>query len=94
MLCIPVLSPEENIIAIIELHKYANLEPFTRKDLQIVVVVTGWMGAAIQQNQQRIALEKQRRINDYLLDLTKCYFGDDVDLEKMITEIIVGINFQ
>lgn len=74
-----------------ELTKNGNEPTFLKEDLKIVVVVTGWMGAAIYQNQQRMELEKQKELNDYLISLTKCYFAYSVDLEKMISEIIVSI---
>lgn len=89
VLCIPIISPEtQDCIAVMELTKRGDEPPFTKDDLKIVVVVTGWMGAAIYQNQQRMELEKQKELNDYLISLTKCYFAYSVDLEKMISEII------
>lgn len=50
------------------------------------------MGAAIHQNQQRLALQKQQELNDYLIELTKCYFADTISLEKLISEIVVTKN--
>lgn len=51
--------------------------------------ITGWMGAAIQQNQMRLILRKQQQLNDYLLEFTSKYFGDNVQIEQMISEIVV-----
>lgn len=90
-MCVPVISPEtQDCISVLELVKHGDLPQFNKDDLKIVVVVTGWMGAAIYQNQQRIELEKQKELNDYLISLTKCYFAYSVDLEKMVSEIIVS----
>lgn len=69
------------------------MQPFQKDDLRVVIAVTGWMGAALHQNQQRLALEKQQQLNDYLLDLTKCYFADTVLMSKMISEIVVSMTF-
>lgn len=91
VLCVPIVAPDTHeCIAVLELSKNEGEPSFTKDDLKIVVVVTGWMGAAIQQNQQRLELEKQKELNDYLISLTKCYFAYSVDLEKMISEIIVS----
>lgn len=89
ILCVPVVTPDSDLIAIIELFRYDNETAFTKDDLKITIVVTGWMGAAIHQNQQRLALKKQQELNDYLLDLTKNYFSETVMMEKMITEVVV-----
>ncbi|GLH07158.1 cAMP-specific 3',5'-cyclic phosphodiesterase, isoform F [Gryllus bimaculatus] len=73
VLCIPVLSPDDECLA---------------GDVQIIKTVTGWMGAAIHQNQQRIILQKQQELNDYLLELTKLYFCDVVVTDKIISDIV------
>lgn len=92
VLCVPVVTPDDDCYAIIELCRDVMQPPFGKEDLKIVIVVTGWMGAAIHQNQQRLALQKQQELNDYLLDLTKCYFADTVVMEKMISEVVVSIH--
>lgn len=91
VLCVPVVTPECDCLAVIELYRDITQQPFQKDDLRVVIAVTGWMGAALHQNQQRLALEKQQQLNDYLLDLTKCYFADTVLMSKMISEIVVGI---
>lgn len=88
VLCVPIVTPNEDCISVIELGKEVTLPPFTRENLKIVVVVTGWMGAAIHQNQERLSLQKKQELNDYLLNLTKCYFADAVGLEQMISEVV------
>lgn len=90
VLCVPIVTPDEECLAVIELSKECTLPPFTKENLKIVVVVTGWMGAAIHQNQERLSLQKKQELNDYLLNLTKCYFANAVGLEQMISEVVVS----
>lgn len=90
MLCVPVVTPDNDCFAVIEFYRQFREPDYVNEDLKIAVVVTGWMGAAIHQNQQRLALKRQQELNDYLLDLTKCYFAETVMMEKMITEIAVS----
>jgi cAMP and cAMP-inhibited cGMP 3',5'-cyclic phosphodiesterase 10 len=90
VLCVPVVTPDGACFAVIELHKQLFDNPFSKDDLKITLIVTGWMGAAIHQNSRRLALQRQQELNDYLLDLTKCYFGETVVMEKMISEIVVS----
>lgn len=88
VLCVPIITQDGECYAVIELYRDVTQPPFTKDDLKITIVITGWMGAAIHQNHQRLTLQKQQELNDYLLDLTKCYFAETVRIEKMITEIV------
>jgi GAF domain-containing protein len=90
VLCVPVVTPDGECLAVIELYRQVNQGSFSKDDLKITIVVTGWMGAAIHQNQQRVALKKQQELNEYLLDLTKNYFSDTVMMEKMISDVVVS----
>lgn len=91
VLCVPIVTPDGDCYAVIELYRDLTNPPFNKEDLKIAVVVSGWVGAAIHQNHLRIALQRQQELNDYLLDLTKCYFAETVAIENMITEIVVGL---
>lgn len=89
MLCVPVVTPENDCLAILELTKDVTQPPFDEDDVKITVLVSAWIGAAIHQNQQRVMLQKQQELNDYLLDLVKCYFSNAVGIQKLINEIAV-----
>ncbi|XP_030754671.1 cAMP and cAMP-inhibited cGMP 3',5'-cyclic phosphodiesterase 10A-like [Sitophilus oryzae] len=88
VLCVPIVTTDGDCYAIVEMYRSVPEPPFNKEDLKISIVVSGWMGAAIHQNRLRLALQKQQELNDYLLDLIKCYFADNVPLEKLITEIV------
>lgn len=90
VLCVPVVTPDGECFAVIEFYRQLFDTPFSKDDLKITLIVTGWMGAAVHQNSRRLALQRQQELNDYLLDLTKCYFGESVVMEKMISEIVVS----
>ncbi|XP_044258941.1 cAMP and cAMP-inhibited cGMP 3',5'-cyclic phosphodiesterase 10A-like [Tribolium madens] len=88
VLCVPVVTPDGECFAVIELYRQLFDEPFSKDDLKLTLIVTGWMGAAIHQNSRRLALQRQQELNDYLLDLTKCFFGESVVMEKMLSETV------
>lgn len=91
VLCVPIVTPTMECFAVLELTREANLPHFNKDNLKIVVVMAGWMGAAIHQNQERLSLLKKQELNDYLLDLTRCYFANAVPLDNMISEVVVSI---
>ncbi|XP_048521448.1 cAMP and cAMP-inhibited cGMP 3',5'-cyclic phosphodiesterase 10A [Dendroctonus ponderosae] len=88
VLCVPIVTTDGDCYAIVEMYRCVPEAPFSKDDLKISIVVSGWMGAAIHQNRLRLALQKQQELNDYLLDLIKCYFADNVSMETLITEIV------
>lgn len=88
-MCVPVVTPTQDCLAVIELYRDFTQGPFQKEDLRIVIAIAGWMGAALDQNQRRLALEKQQQLNDYLLDIIKCYFTDTLLKDKMISEFVV-----
>lgn len=85
-----MVTPENECLAVIELYKEAGDSPFSSQDLKIAVVVVSWMAAAIDQNTVRLTLQRQQELNDYLLNIVKCYFCDTMIINKMITEMVVG----
>lgn len=92
VLCVPVVTPDNDCFAVLEFYRDVTQPSFGREDLQIVIVVTGWMGAAIHQNQQRLALQKQQELNDYLLELTKCYLANTLSTDKLVSEVVVSFD--
>ncbi|KAF5278629.1 hypothetical protein FQA39_LY00671 [Lamprigera yunnana] len=88
VLCVPVVSPEDNCFAIIELYRDTSQPVFGRDELKLVVIITGWMGVAIHQNEQRVELQKQRELHEYMISLLKCYFAGEAVFNQIITEIV------
>lgn len=89
-MCVPVVTPTQDCLAVIELYRDITQGAFQKDDLRVVIAIAGWMGAALDQNQKRLTLEKQQQLNDYLLDLIKCYFTDTMLKDKMISEFVVS----
>lgn len=88
ILCVPVVTPDGDCFAVFELVRSEYDEPFSKEDLKIVIVLTGWMGAAIHQNLQRVAMTKQEILHDQLLHITKSYYTGSITTTKMITELV------
>ncbi|XP_044258943.1 cAMP and cAMP-inhibited cGMP 3',5'-cyclic phosphodiesterase 10A-like [Tribolium madens] len=88
VMCIPIVTPDGDCFAVIEFVREYHMKSFVEDDLKICVMVTAWMGVAIHQNQERLALKRQQELNDYLLDLVKCYFEDHVLMEKLMSEVV------
>lgn len=90
VLCVPIVTPDGDCFAVFELIRSEFDEPFCKDDLKIVIVLTGWMGAAIHQNLQRIAMKKQEILHDQLLYITKSYCKGKINTDKMLTDLVVS----
>lgn len=88
-MCVPVITPDNECFAVFEFVRTINDPPFTQDHLRICVMVMAWMGIAIYQNQERLALRRQQELNDYLVELVKCFFEDHVLMEKLMMEVVV-----
>ncbi|KAK9875163.1 hypothetical protein WA026_005954 [Henosepilachna vigintioctopunctata] len=88
VLCVPVVTPDGDCFAVFELFKTENEEPFTKDDGKIAIVVTGWMGAAIHQNIQRVSMKKQETLHDHLLNVTHRFFNETIDTSEMLTDLV------
>ncbi|XP_044756182.1 cAMP and cAMP-inhibited cGMP 3',5'-cyclic phosphodiesterase 10A-like [Coccinella septempunctata] len=88
VLCVPVVTPDGDVYAVIELFRDTSQDQFEDKDMKIATLITGWMGAAIYQNLQRVAVHKKQELNDYLLSLTKVFLEEFVPTDKMVSEMV------
>lgn len=93
VLCVPVVTHENECLAVFELYRNIDMPVYTDIDLQMLVVLTGWVGSALYQNQRRINLQRQHELNDYILAMTNCYFANTMLLDNLISEITVSNNF-
>lgn len=55
------------MVATIEMIKIGGQDTFRDVDLKISLIIAGWIGAAIQQNRDRIVLQEQHKINNMIL---------------------------
>ncbi|XP_039289174.1 cAMP and cAMP-inhibited cGMP 3',5'-cyclic phosphodiesterase 10A isoform X2 [Nilaparvata lugens] len=76
VICAPILTTEDEVSYIIELYRKVDAPNYTKNDAQLVVTMTAWMGAAIFQNQLRLHILRQQKLNSRLLEFINTYFGD------------------
>lgn len=88
VICVPVITPDRQCYAVLELFK-DMLEPnFNRSDFAMTKSMASWIGAAIYMNARKVVMTSQMKLNDCLVELTKCFFADTHIFEKMITELV------
>lgn len=61
--------------------------------MDIVTVIIGWMGSAIEQHQRRILLKMREEISSNMIALTQRLLADAHQFESVISEVLVKIFF-
>ncbi|XP_054283445.1 cAMP and cAMP-inhibited cGMP 3',5'-cyclic phosphodiesterase 10A-like [Macrosteles quadrilineatus] len=86
---VPIKTPNDDLIAVYELNRDGFSIPFEKKDEQMILAVTGWMGAGILQKAIYDNLERQYETTYCLQQLSFHYHCDRVDKESAFSDIVV-----
>ncbi|KAL0276529.1 UNVERIFIED_CONTAM: hypothetical protein PYX00_004084 [Menopon gallinae] len=90
VLCVPALTRDETeVIAIIELYRKVNEEQYTLDEIQMVITMTGWIGAAVQLNNEKLFYLKESELNKYFINLLQLFFNGVVPFDKLVTDIVM-----
>lgn len=91
LLSVPVVLPDNTCYSVIELYRCSDAELFDLNDVKLMVVICGWMGAAIHQNNIRVVLKKQQDLNNTMINITQRYFSEQIELVNLLYEMVVSI---
>uniref|UniRef100_A0A1B6GPX3 Phosphodiesterase n=1 Tax=Cuerna arida TaxID=1464854 RepID=A0A1B6GPX3_9HEMI len=86
-MCVPIKTPDDKLIAVYELTRDAHDSAFTKKDLQIVLAVTTWMGVSITQNELYNSLMSEQDLTNHLLHITDLYHCEYADVDKTLSDV-------
>jgi len=71
LLCLPILSTTGEIVGAIELHRSSEYGEFTSTDEAIANSYLVWGGIAFHYADMNVQLNKQKKLNDFLLDVVR-----------------------
>lgn len=71
ILCQAVVQPDNKVIAIIELHRDRNGFPFHEEDEEISCSYLVWGGIALHYAHLFLSMNKQKKLNEFLLAVVK-----------------------
>ncbi|XP_071754119.1 cAMP and cAMP-inhibited cGMP 3',5'-cyclic phosphodiesterase 10A [Centroberyx gerrardi] len=89
VLCLPILTAIGDLIAILELHRHWDKEPFNLSHQEVATANLAWASVAIHQVQVCRGLAKQTELNDFLLDVSKTYFDNIVAIDSLLEHIMI-----
>lgn len=88
-LCVPIKTPDDRVVAVYEIVRDTFQSAFEPKEVQVVLALAGWMGAAILQNALYTYQVRSLEMHDYLLQITTHYHSGLTNLENTMSDLIV-----
>lgn len=71
IMCQAIVQPDGTVIAILEILRREDEEPFHEEDEEIAYSYLVWGGIALHYAHLFVNMNKQRRLNDFLLAVVK-----------------------
>ncbi|XP_066928050.1 probable 3',5'-cyclic phosphodiesterase pde-5 isoform X2 [Clytia hemisphaerica] len=88
VLCQPIISPNGDLMGVMELTRLASMTSFSDTDNQIVNGYLTWGSIVLYYAEMYHSMHKQRRLNEFLLNVTKSIFQDIVSMDTVIMKIM------
>eukprot|EP00112_Aurelia_sp_Birch-Aquarium-sp1_P010606 Seg226.4 transcript_id=Seg226.4/GoldUCD/mRNA.D3Y31 product="putative 3' 5'-cyclic phosphodiesterase pde-5" protein_id=Seg226.4/GoldUCD/D3Y31 len=88
VLCQPIIQPSGDLTGVIELVRVIGMPAFTEKDEQVVNSYLTWGGIVLYYAEMYHTMHKQRKLNEFLLNVTKSIFQDIVSMDTVIMKIM------
>ncbi|GJQ77896.1 hypothetical protein Trydic_g16148 [Trypoxylus dichotomus] len=88
ILCQPIVQPDGTLAAVLELWRREAGGPFHEEDEEITCSYLVWGGIALHYAHLYLNMDKQRKLNDFLLAVVKSIFQDMVSMDMLIMKIM------
>ncbi|XP_044731817.1 probable 3',5'-cyclic phosphodiesterase pde-5 [Chrysoperla carnea] len=88
VLCQAIVQPDGQLAAILELWRRDPNRPFHEEDEEIGCSYLVWGGIALHYAHLYLSMNKQRKLNDFLLDVVKSIFQDMVSMDTLVIKIM------
>ncbi|XP_046885160.1 cAMP and cAMP-inhibited cGMP 3',5'-cyclic phosphodiesterase 10A isoform X4 [Hypomesus transpacificus] len=89
VLCLPILTANGDLLAILQLHRLHGRKPFSLSHQEVATANLAWASVAMHQVQVCRGLAKQTELNDFLLDVSKTYFDNIVAIDSLLEHIMI-----
>lgn len=88
VLAVPILQEDSGVLGVIELYRQFSVEPFTQEDEEVTATLLVWADVCVEYVQMYNSMMRQRKLNDFLLAVTKSIFQDIVSMDTVIMKIM------
>lgn len=88
VLAVPILQEDSGVLGVVELYRQFSPEPFTQEDEEVTATLLVWADVCVEYVQMYNSMMRQRKLNDFLLAVTKSIFQDIVSMDTVIMKIM------
>uniref|UniRef100_A0A1B0CY76 Phosphodiesterase n=1 Tax=Lutzomyia longipalpis TaxID=7200 RepID=A0A1B0CY76_LUTLO len=88
ILCQAVVQPDGQLVAVLELWRHEHGTPFHEEDEEIAYSYLVWGAIAIHYAHLFLNMNKQRKLNDFLLAVVKSIFQDMVSMDMLVMKVM------
>ncbi|XP_059614609.1 probable 3',5'-cyclic phosphodiesterase pde-5 [Phlebotomus argentipes] len=88
ILCQAVVQPDGQLVAVLELWRREHGAPFHEEDEEIAYSYLVWGAIAIHYAHLFLNMNKQRKLNDFLLAVVKSIFQDMVSMDMLVMKVM------
>ncbi|XP_067002756.2 probable 3',5'-cyclic phosphodiesterase pde-5 isoform X2 [Anabrus simplex] len=84
----PVMQPDGQLAAVLEMWRHDPGPPFHEEDEEIASSYLVWGGIALHYAHLYLSMSKQRKLNDFLLAVVKSIFQDMVSMDTLVMKVM------
>lgn len=88
ILCHPIVRADGELAGVVELHRNNASTPFYSEDEEVVNSYVVWGGIALHYAELNAVMNKQKKLNDFLLNVVKSIFQDMVSMDTLIKKVM------
>ncbi|KAK2187073.1 hypothetical protein NP493_178g03057 [Ridgeia piscesae] len=88
VLCLPILQYTGEVLGVVELLRETGKNPFTQEDEELTNSLVVWGALAVYYMQLYVSVAKQKKMNEFLLTVTRSVFQDIVSIDTVIMKIM------
>ncbi|ERL96233.1 hypothetical protein D910_01514 [Dendroctonus ponderosae] len=88
MQCQPIIQPNGEAVAVLELWRGTAGGPFHEEDEEIAASYLVWGGIALHYAHLYLNMNQQKQLNDFLLAVVKSIFQDMVSMDMLVMKIM------
>ncbi|KAI0213877.1 cAMP and cAMP-inhibited cGMP 3',5'-cyclic phosphodiesterase 10A [Lamellibrachia satsuma] len=88
VLCLPILQYTGEVLGVVELLRENGRNAFTKEDEELTNSLVVWGAMAVYYVQLYVSLTKQKKMNEFLLTVTRSIFQDIVSIDTVIMKIM------
>ncbi|XP_031631374.1 probable 3',5'-cyclic phosphodiesterase pde-5 isoform X2 [Contarinia nasturtii] len=88
IMCQPISQPDGALVAVLEILRREDEDAFHEEDEEIAYSYLVWGGIALHYAHLFLNMNKQRKLNDFLLAVVKSIFQDMVSMDVLVIKIM------